>query len=1250
YLIKNGTRATLEQISADLLKVGSDGSQSGDAISASFLRTEVQVSLLRDVISTLETKLLELQSANPDIDQTANIAEVEKLKTQIEELKTQLVQLEQTGENTQVLPQSLPNAKRQFDGLHFSIQQMAREMPSLAMGPQMFFLAISNNLPIFTDELARAKKEYAELIATGQKGTPVWKQVVKPLFSWQTAMTTGIMLLVMYGDEIVKSISDMFGWKSAKQQMREEIEKSIEIEKEANSTAAKTRFELEQTIKSIKNFNGTKDEERQKIDELNGKYGESFGYYQTLESWYDTLTAKAEAYTQVMFLQAKQQSLLSKAIEADQKVEETKKTMAEDVDGSMGWFMKAMMYNAQGQSHGTFDAQAAIDEHNTTNKAKVIAEAEAERDAYLEEMESLYKNEVDIAKENNINEVVAGSVADLENTIAIKRKALKELTDPTEYKKQLSEIETLEARVRSITGAKDPNAKKDNTEKQYQNERLASLKAAADAELELERSKINDKIKLIEFERDAQIEAIETEKLAYEKKYKGGDTSGFDRQIEAVKQQADIDIDAQNKASLKAEIAAHQQYLQEYGTFQQQKYAIAQEYAEKIKNAQTEGERLSLEKELASFNAKIETESLKMNINWSTVFGGFGGMFSDMIKPALEDAKKYLATDSFKNADEASKQALIDAINQMEQSLGGTGSLNFKQLGVDMQYYQDSLIALNSAKQQEIELIGKLADAQKKYNEALESGSQSEIDAAETTLTTAQENADAASTNVQTLTATATQAQTTVNNTATKLSASMDNVTQGLSQIASGSLTGAYNGLIQVSKGVGGVMEKFADRLESVPIIGWIVSIIDIFKDGLSLVIGGLLDAIFNAVSGIINDILSGDLFITIGESLAEGVGKIIDGILTMGGLFNWTGSGESDEDLEKDIDRLTHANENLERALNSLTEVMKDAAVKDSGGIYDEQKSNIEAQIANTQEMMRRSGASYSNGFLGIGGDHSSNYEIDKGMSGTDWSRISDIVGRNIDSAGDFWGLSSEEMAKVADQATDLYSKIQGLADDGHKNAAQYMDEYIEYYKQLEELEEALAEKRTNISFDSLRDNFKSTLADMSSDTEDFGEDLKSTFQNAIIESLMTEKYDAMLKEWYKSFADSMADGEMSQSEKDALQDDYNKMVSDALSDRNALKDVFGWDSSSTTSQSGRSGSFETMTQDQGTKLEGLFTASEMRIARIEDGVESVSMQMNTAVNHLAQIETNTGASATSLQSLVEKVEQVIRDGLKVK
>lgn len=1247
FLIKNGTKATLEQITTDLNQVGRDGSQSIGATSTALEDAQRQALLLCSVMEQLEGKIKELQSNPADLDQTENIAQIEALQKKVEELKLHIKQLEEVSENTQVLPPSMPMVKRQFDGLHFSIQQMAREMPTLAMGPQMFFLAISNNLPIFSDELARARREYTELIKAGQKGTPVWKQVVKSLLSWQTAMTTGIMLLGMYGNEIVKSISDMTGWGAAKRAMREELEKSISVEKEAIGVAAKTRLELMQTMKSIRDFNGTKDEERQKIDELNSKYGESFGYYQTLSGWYDTLISKAEAYTNVLILQTKNQSLVNDYIEAEQKVKEIEMTPDSDYDTWWGYGGKVDRFFSN-------DPNYKNNPNGDIHKEEALRKAKADVEEIKTRLETNTTEIADIINSNNIDKLVTGSVADLEKSIAIRRKALGDITNKEEYDKALTEIEALEARVRSITGAKDPKADKAaQAQKEYENARLSSIKDAKEAELELERSAIKDKIKLIEFERDTRIKAIQEEKAAYQKKYgKNADTSGFDREITAVDKQADADIGEQNKEDIKARLVAMQEYLKEYGTFQQKKYAVAQEYALKIKEAQTDGERLSLEKELASYNSNLQAEDLKMNIDWGTVFGEFGGMFSEMIKPALEDAKKYLNTDQFKNSDEASKQALIEAIAKMEKALGSSGTLNFKQLGADMQVFQNTLIALNEAKQKEIEAIEKLNAAQKQYEEALKGGSQTEIEAAQANLTSAQDNADAASTTVQTLTTTANQAQQTVTDTATALKASMDNVTQGLSKIASGSLTGAYEGLIQVSKGVGGIMEKFADKLESVPIIGWIVSLIDLFKDGLSIVIGGLLDAIFNAVSGIISDILSGDLFITIGESILKGVVNIVKSIVTLGGALTFWGK-ESDPELQEDIDRLTASNERLEEALNRLSDKMDDAATSEAASVYKEQLDNVNSREQNTNEMMRREAGAWTNwgyGFLGMGGKSSSNKYINDNISGSEWSEISKVVGRNISNAGDFWGLSSEEMAKVAEEAGWIYDKIKGYADDGHKNAAQYMDQYIAYAKEREELEKAYYEKLTSTSFDSVRDEFKNTLLDMESDAEDFATNFEKMMQNAIVESMMSEKYDKRLKEWYKSFGKAMEDGKMTQGEKDALQNDYNNMVGDALKERDALKDIFGWDSEDATSQKGRSGSFETMSQEQGTKLEGLFTANEMRTARIEETVERVDVQMSLAVGHLEKIEENTGDCAESLEAIKEDIKQMIRDGLKLR
>lgn len=174
-----------------------------------------------------------------------------------------------------------------------------------------------------------------------------------------------------------------------REEAQKKLKEQIQAESDARAEMIKTRFELETTMRSIKNFTGTKEQEKEKVEELNRKYGDSFGTYKTLTEWYDAISKKAEDYIQILFLQAKAQSLVNKAVEADQKVQEVKATNNNDVEGSMGWFAKMGLRQAQAESQGAYDAEAAIDEYNKEAKKKAIKAAEDIREGYLQEAEKL---------------------------------------------------------------------------------------------------------------------------------------------------------------------------------------------------------------------------------------------------------------------------------------------------------------------------------------------------------------------------------------------------------------------------------------------------------------------------------------------------------------------------------------------------------------------------------------------------------------------------------------------------------------------------------------------------------------------------------------------------------------------------------------------------------------------------------------------------------------------------------------------
>lgn len=180
FLVRDNTRQGLSGVSGGL-----DG-------------VEKEASAVTKRVKELEATIARLKATAAK----ASTADSEKYAWQIDALKLKIELLQATAKKTEILPKNAPQAIRTFNGLNFSIQQIVREFPSLAMGPQMFFLAISNNFPIFTDQLALARKEYEALTAAGLKATPVWKQLLSSIVSWQTAMAVGIMLSVTYGKEI----------------------------------------------------------------------------------------------------------------------------------------------------------------------------------------------------------------------------------------------------------------------------------------------------------------------------------------------------------------------------------------------------------------------------------------------------------------------------------------------------------------------------------------------------------------------------------------------------------------------------------------------------------------------------------------------------------------------------------------------------------------------------------------------------------------------------------------------------------------------------------------------------------------------------------------------------------------------------------------------------------------------------------------------------------------------------------------
>lgn len=834
-----------------------------------------------------------------------------------------------------------------------------------------------------------------------------------------------------------------------------------------------------------------------------------------------------------------------------------------------------------------------------------------------------------------------------------KLKAVEDAKKGTEsaYKKAVEELEAAEKSYKSLGGVTgDTLAKQENNAKKNAERQKKEQQQLAEELLQLRRTNQQEEINLMEEGSEKKRRQIE---LDYQKeidaynraKAKYGETDEVKQMKTNTENKRKQSLYSLDLDQLQSEKDALNSYLQEYGTFQQRKYAIAQEYADKIAKAQTNAEKIRLGKERDSKLSGIESNALKANIDWVTVFGEFGGMFSNMIKPALEDARKYMQTDEFKNSDASSQQAIVDAVNQMEKSLGGAGGLDFKKLGDDVQAYQNSVVSLNLAKEQEADALERLVTAQEEYENALKNGTEEQKNAAKETLANAQSNADLASANVQMQSENVEKAQKGMSETATALKANMDNVVQGLQQITSGGLTNIYNGLIQAGKGVGGAAGKLADSLESVPVVGWILSIIDIFKDGISVVISGLLDSVFSAVSGIIEDVLSGDLLVSTGKSLMKGIGSIFDAI-SFGGFSKLTSIGSNAKEVQEAIDRLTDRNEALQGSIDALNDTIKAGrgaisvnAARKAVKYQDEQNANY-LKIAQEQ-------ARYS------GNHHSWNYY----WGGFTQSQINDFsnqIGRNWN--GSLWDLSPEEM-KLLKGNVDMWTQIQNTGKGGYGGRlTEKLDDYIEQAGKIEELETQLNESLTGMTFDSMYDSFIDTLMDMDASAEDFADNMSEYFMRAMLSNKIGELYYDRLNEWYEDFAKRMEDGALDDNELDYLQGKWNGIVSDAIKERDDIASAVGYDNKETQEQqSASSRGFGTeMTHEDAGELSGRFTAvyeSNLRIEAAEQlqtvaitelrgSIGSLTSQVTGLYNIADETRTILANSYLELQQIRENTE----------
>ena len=699
-------------------------------------------------------------------------------------------------------------------------------------------------------------------------------------------------------------------------------------------------------------------------------------------------------------------------------------------------------------------------------------------------------------------------------------------------------------------------------------------------------------------------------------------------------------------------------YLKEYGSLYQQKQAIAEEYEEKIAKAQTQGEKLTLQQQRKKDLQTIEINAIRQNIDWGSVFGDFGAMFKDQLEPTIEKLQEL----SKSTTDVNEQKTIQELISKLQGSATIWNSDIFKKVSDDINSYQSAMQGYIDAQEREIEATKAVTKAQEDLAKAKKSGDKTSINKAEANLSRAQGVLATASNNVLEFGSSVQKASSDLQTSAQKAVSQFQQLENGLQGLTSGSLKGIGNSILgldklfggsmqkdvanTLAKGIQGLLGKDSDAAKSLTkalgdsgmageIISAILGILDILKDGFGTLISNLMDTVFGAVTGILDDALSGDIVMKPLKSIGNNVSHILN-TLSFGGFNSLFGVDGNAKKVNDTIERLTDRNTLLQQSIEDLTDAMENSYGSKATSYYEQAYKNQQETNQNYLDIAKAQ-ASYH-------GSHGSwnRYWGGFGSEEMDW------IKKNVksDFNGDLFSLSPEEMKLLRGNVA-IWEHIEKTGKGNYGGRlTEKLNDYIDQAGKLDELSDKLNESLTQISFDSMKDSFVSDLMDMSKSAQDFADDFAEMMQKALLSYSMEDLINGDLKKLYDDWAKAIKDndGKLTETDIEAFNKRYDDIVQEGLKRRDEWAKVTGYTGSSSSSQTATSGGWASMGQDTADELNGRFTA--LQIAG-----ESIAQNMTTTISQMESIVTlgiSTNGAVLEIRNMMIMTNSYLEDIVK--
>lgn len=1096
-----------------------------------------------------------------------------------------------------------------FNGLSMSVQQVARELPSLTMGANMFFLAISNNLPVLADNIRTARVEYDLLKKSGQTAIPVWKQVLTSIVSWQTALVVGITLLSVYGKDIINWVQGLLGADQTQRRLNDSMT-------DFNAILATERQHLRTLFSALEKTTAGTEGYRKAINEINTAYGK---YLPNLLSEKSSLNEISEAYRLVNRQLTENAALKAQSGAIDKTLEKAIKTQSEALTEMREITTKKL---GESKSGGIMDIIPGLTEDfRAAGKtweeawrgvsAKIRSELGGKKlgGSFYEELEdyvrSVYESEKEIsdiqkqfspffnkeAAERDIIEnkaywedIKKQATSVLESIDAEQKKLLDsgktagiEPAIVTAYKTAKADIDKATEALKAYDSyeKRQSAADKQQTKEQRAKEAANVIKAeTATRELEIERQKAV----LEQREKDAELE-LRQQKINLMKE--GSDKElaqialDYDRKINEIGKKGREYILARQKIEQALWENENPNWKKKGLTFKPSTTSVSQLPG-------TQAKELSDATGMAdSTRDKAEADLLEKTLR----------QYQDYATKRLEIERKYnediayLTSQRTEKNKEAINAAIGEAVKGKKKALSSLSLDELKDTDMWDKIFGDlDKMALPS-------LEGLLKQAREVNTSAWDPKNVKEYQDAITRL-----------------------------EEAIRTRSPFKSIGDDWKKLLKAMREGDGDGMAGALEGIDSSVQKINNDLNTIA-----GGIGDIFGDEAGYAASQVVE-LTTALGG----------FATAASQFAQGdfLGGIASVVSSVGSIFSMGKkvkemNREAREEQQKFYDEAIQGEMEYQRLLRERLRTQRqigEMTLAYNKRITEELEKQRQASGSEYDRLLQQiQGEQY---ISGVGYRHGTWFRKAK-----TWNEYSSLMGKSYE---DIEKLYTE--GKLEEKVARLFEQLRALREEG-----------VDIDQMLDDQEESMREVLTGTTTDSIADSIIQGFAGGKRSAKDFADDFQEMLNNAVLQGIKMRALEEPLRKWYESFAEASGAG-LTESDIADLKAQYDKIVENAAKQLEDMERVTGNKIDSTLTQQARAGAFTTMTQDTASELNGRrFTAIQINVSEIKGCVLDMRTFLSKGLEYSEEIARNT-SYCKRLDRIDRTLLEILTNGLKVK